>query len=188
VFVKNKEVSQTDEELIRLYRVEGHLHWVSTLYLRYTSMVYGVCLKYLKDRESARDSVMQLYELLVKDLLVHEVRNFRGWLYVKTRNHCLMELRSRKKMPHEEIGPLLMENGLAEHPEEEVMLYRDTDKLDKCLQSLAEPQQRCIALFYLEEKCYKEISAATGYDYNQVKSHIQNGKRNLKNCIEQHGS
>jgi RNA polymerase sigma-70 factor (ECF subfamily) len=151
-------------------------------------MVYGVCLKYLKDRESARDSVMQLYELLVKDLLVHEVRNFRGWLYVKTRNHCLMELRSLKKMPHEEIGPLLMENGLAEHPEEEVMLYRDTDKLDKCLQSLAEPQQRCIALFYLEEKCYKEISAATGYDYNQVKSHIQNGKRNLKNCIEQHGS
>lgn len=151
-------------------------------------MVYGVCLKYLKDRESARDSVMQLYELLVTDLLTHEVRNFRGWLYVKTRNHCLMELRSRKKIPHEEISPLLMENGLAEHPEEEVMLHRDTDKLDKCLQSLAEPQQRCIMLFYLEEKCYKEISEATGYDYNQVKSNIQNGKRNLKNCIEQHGA
>jgi len=151
-------------------------------------MVYGVCLKYLKDRESARDSVMQLYELLVKDLLVHEVRNFRGWLYVKTRNHCLMELRSSKNMPHEEISPFLMENGLSQHPEEEVMLHGDTDKLEKCLQSLAEAQQLCITLFYLEEKCYKEISEATGYDYNQVKSYIQNGKRNLKNCIEQHGS
>jgi RNA polymerase sigma-70 factor (ECF subfamily) len=187
VFVKNKEVGQTDEELIRLYRLERHLHWVSTLYLRYTSMVYGVCLKYLKDRETARDSVMQLYELLIKDLLEHDVRNFRGWLYVKTRNHCLMELRSRKRLPQEEISPFLMENGLAQHPEEEVMLQRDSDKLNKCLQSLAPPQQRCITLFYLEEKCYREISGITGFDPNQVKSYIQNGKRNLKICMESHG-
>lgn len=162
------------------------MHWLSTLYLRYTAMVYGVCLNYLKDREAARDCVMQIYELLIHDLREHEVRNFRGWLYVKTRNHCLMELRSRNRHPREEISTFLMENGLPEHPEEEVMLQRDTDRLEKCLQSLVEPQQRCIVLFYMEEKCYKEISQATGYDHNQVKSYIQNGKRNLKHCME-HG-
>lgn len=186
--MKSKDVSQTDEELIRLYREEGHLHWLSTLYLRYTSMVYGVCLKYLKDREAARDGVMQLYEALTHDLRKHEVTNFRGWLYVKARNQCLMELRSKKHQPSEGISPFLMENGLAEHPEQEVMLHQDTPRLEKCLQLLAEPQQRCITLFYLEEKCYKDITRVTGYDYNQVKSYIQNGKRNLKNCMEQHGS
>ena len=188
MFVKNKNAKQTDEELIRLYRNDGQLLWLSTLYLRYTTMVYGVCLKYLKDREDARDAVMQLYELLIKDLLEHEVNNFRPWLYVKAKNHCLMELRAKKKLPTEEIAPFLMENGLSEHPEDEVMLNQNTQQLSKCLQLLAEPQQRCITLFYLEERCYREISLATGYDYNQVKSYIQNGKRNLKNCIEQHGS
>lgn len=188
MFVKSKALTQTDEELIQLYRTEGHLQWLSSLYLRYTSLVYGVCLKYLKDRESARDSVMQLYEQLVKDLLEHEVRNFRGWLYVKAKNHCLMELRAKKRLPHEEINTFHMENGLAEHPEEEVMLHQDTQKLEKCLQSLVAPQQRCITLFFLEERCYKDISEVTGYDYNQVKSYIQNGKRNLKHCMEQHGS
>ena len=187
MFFKSKAESHSDEELIRLYRKEGHQHWLSALYLRYTSMVYGVCLNYLKDREAARDSVMHLYELLIKDLLDHEVRNFRGWLYVKARNHCLMDLRSRKRESLEEIPALLMENGLSEHPEEDAWPLQDTAKLAKCLELLVEPQQRCITLFYMEEKCYKEISQATGYDHNQVKSYIQNGKRNLKNCME-HGS
>lgn len=185
MFFRGQSSAESDEALVRRYRQDSSLDTLSTLYLRYTAMVYGVCLKYLKNREEAQDAVMQVYEELVSGLLQHDVKYFRGWLYVKTRNHCLMKLRSRKNQQAsaEEIGVLLMENGLAEHPEEEIMLSRNT-RLERCIQALAEPQQRCVVLFYLEEKCYKEISASTGYDFNHVKSYIQNGKRNLKLCLE----
>lgn len=187
VFFRGQPSEKPDNELVRLYQQDGRLDWLSALYLRYASMVYGVCLKYLKNREEAQDAVMQIYEELVTGLRRHEVAQFRGWLYVKARNHCLMKLRVRKHQPGEDINTFLMENGLAEHPEEEIMEARNPEKLQKCLQTLVEPQQLCITLFYLEEKCYREISAATGYDFNQVKSYIQNGKRNLKNCMESDG-
>jgi len=184
VFFRGQSSEKSDEELVSLYQQEGNLNWLSPLYLRYTAMVYGVCLKYLKDRDEAQDAVMQIYEELVHGLRDHPVARFRGWLYVKTRNYCLMKLRAGKRGPTEEISTFLMENGLAEHPEEEIMQHRNAEKLQECLQSLVEPQQRCITLFYLEEKCYREISTMTGYDFNQVKSYIQNGKRNLKTCME----
>lgn len=184
MFFRGQPSEKSDEELVRLYQQDGNLIELSALYLRYTAMVYGVCLKYLKDREEAQDAVMQIYEELVTGLREHHVVRFRGWLYVKTRNYCLMKLRSGKRGSAEEISTMLMENGLAEHPEEEIMQSRDAGKLQKCMQLLVEPQQRCITLFYLEERCYKEISTVTGYDFNQVKSYIQNGKRNLKSCME----
>jgi RNA polymerase sigma-70 factor (ECF subfamily) len=96
-----------------------------------------------------------------------------------------MELRDRNQKVASELTATLMENGLAEHPEEEILPGGDPGRLDRCLQGLAEPQKNCITLFYLQEKSYREISVTTGYDFNQVKSYIQNGKRNLKNCMEQ---
>lgn len=187
VFFRGSDNEKSDEELIRLYQADQQLDRVSTLFLRYVSLVYGVCLKYLKDRDDAQDAVMHIHEKLIGDLLKHEIQNFRAWLYVSARNHCFMVLRSQKHQTKEEFPTALMENGLAAHPEEEVMLSQDTERLEKCLQTLAAAQQRCIVLFYLEEKCYKEITTLTGFDHNQVKSYIQNGKRNLKICMEQHG-
>lgn len=172
---------------MRRYQAEGRLEWLSQLYLRYTSMVYGVCLQYLKDRDEAQEAVMQIHEKLITTLRHHEVKTFRSWLYVTARNHCLMQLRTDRQHPTEEISISFMENGLAEHPLEEVMRSQESSRLEKCLQALDEPQHRCVTLFYLEEKCYKEITALTGFDHNQVKSYIQNGKRNLKNCLERHG-
>lgn len=176
-----------DEELVRRYQAEGRLEWLSQLYLRYTSLVYGVCLQYLKDRDEAQEAVMQIHEKLITTLRDHEVKTFRSWLYVTARNHCLMQLRAERQHPTEEISIAFMENGLAEHPFEEVVRTQEVSQLEKCLQALPEAQQRCVTLFYLGEKCYKEITDLTGFDHNQVKSYIQNGKRNLKNCLEQHG-
>jgi RNA polymerase sigma-70 factor (ECF subfamily) len=96
-----------------------------------------------------------------------------------------MILRSRKGRAFEEITPALMENGQSSHPEEDVVLERENERLERCLKGLAGPQQQCVTLFYLEDKCYKEITAITGFDHNQVKSFIQNGKRNLRLCMEQ---
>jgi RNA polymerase sigma-70 factor (ECF subfamily) len=56
--------------------------------------------------------------------------------------------------------------------------------LEKCIETLGDEQKQCVKLFYLQEKCYKEITESTGFDMNKVKSYIQNGKRNLKICME----
>ena len=185
MFLRKDHPEKTDHELLRLYQTTHELEWLSTLYLRYASLVFGVCLKYLKDRDEAKDAVMQIHEKLIGSLLQHSVNNFRGWLYVNARNHCLMQLRSQKGSRTEEILPLLMENGAELHLGEDIELKQSIVKLEKCIETLAEEQQRCVKLFYLQEKCYKDIVIETGFELNQVKSYIQNGKRNLKICMEE---
>ena len=179
--------TQTDNEILLLYKKSGDLALIGKLFTRYTSLAYGVCLKYLKDRELARDAVMQVFEKLISTLKSHEVDNFKGWLYVTARNHCLMELRSKKGKFMVEISPNFVEYEFLLHQEVDESLEEDLEKMEDCINKLIEGQQQCVRLFYLEEKCYKEIVGATGFDMNQVKSFIQNGKRNLKICMEGNG-
>lgn len=157
------------------------------LFTRYTAMVYGVCLKYLKDREASKDAVMQIFEKLVSTLHSHEITWFKSWLYATARNHCLMEIRAAKGKKFEEISTLVMESDDRMHHEDEQEMEENLVKLEKCIETLKDEQKRCVQLFYLEQKCYREITEVTGFDFNRVKSHIQNGKRNLKSCLEQHG-
>ena len=177
--------NQTDNEIIEHYKESGDLSLIGKLFTRHTSLVYGVCLKYLKDREAAKDAVMQVFEKLIVSLKSHQVENFQAWLYVTARNHCLMELRSKKGKFMEEISPILMENEFLLHQPVEEEREQDLKKMEDCINKLVEGQQQCVRLFYLEEKCYKEISSMTRLDMNQVKSFIQNGKRNLKICMEE---
>jgi len=177
----------TDMELLRLYKESGELAYWGELYTRYTSLVYGVCLKYLKDRDEAKDAMMQLFEKLVATLLTHDVENFKSWLYVTARNHCLMQLRVRKGKYQQEFSPELVETQFLLHLDEEPEMEQNLSKLEKCIDQLANDQQQCVRLFYLQEKCYKEIAGLTGFDLSKVKSYIQNGKRNLKICMEQNG-
>jgi len=185
VFLHKKPDEKSDDELLKLYQSTQNLEWLSTLYLRYTSMVYGVCLKYLKDRAESQDAVMEIHEKLMESLLQHQVANFRSWLYVNAKNHCLMLLRARKGKTTEEIAPFLMENVLPAHPEEENEKELNISLLENCIEKLLDAQKLCIQLFYLQEKSYKVIAEQTGFDLNQVKSYIQNGKRNLKICMEE---
>ncbi len=157
------------------------------LYQRYMELVYGVCLKYFKDPERAKDSVMLVFEELVTKLKKHEVDNFRGWLHQLAKNHCLMQLRTPKNMKTVEFKTELMQS------EEEVHLNGVLEKeehfklMEYCLGTLAGDQQETIRLFYLESKCYNEIVELTGREWNQVRSLIQNGRRNLKICMEKGG-
>lgn len=172
-------------ELLRLYKESGELLYWGELYARYTSLVYGVCLKYLKDRDEAKDAMMQLFEKLVATLLTHDVENFKSWLYITARNHCLMQLRARKGKYLQEFSSELVENQFLLHLDEEPEMEQNLNKLEKCIDKLVNDQQQCVRLFYLQEKCYKDITGLTGFDLNKVKSYIQNGKRNLKICMEQ---
>lgn len=177
----------SDHELILLYKDSGNLEVVGKLFERYTSVLYGVCLKYLKDREEGKDAVMQIFEKLIITLKEHDVTHFKSWLYVSARNHCLMQLRARKGKNFEEISPFLMENEGLLHPDTEPEMEANLTKLEKCMEGLGEEQKRCVHLFYLQQKCYQEITEVTGFDFNKVKSFIQNGKRNLKICMERNG-
>ena len=173
-----------EKELIDLYKKGHDLAVLAKLYEPYMGLIYGLCMKYLKDREESRDAVMQIFEKLVEALKKHEVANFRSWLYVLARNHCLMALRTKKGHQFEEISPFLMETGANSHLDTEPDLETNISKLEHCLQQLVVEQQQCVRLFYFQQKCYREISAETGYDDNKVKSYIQNGKRNLRICME----
>lgn len=174
----------TDAVLLNLYKSTGELAHLGELFARYKALVYGVCLKYLRDRDDAKDAVMQVFEKLIQSLHQHEVENFKSWLYVTTRNYCLMQLRTKKGKFTEEFSPDLMENQLLLHPEHEPELETNLTRLEHCIETLISEQQQCVRLFYLDECCYKEVAETTGFSLNQVKSYIQNGKRNLKLCME----
>lgn len=180
-----------DDWLIDKFKSTGNLEHLGRLYEKYMHLVYGVCLKYLQDRESAQDATMQIFEKLIIEIPKREIENFKPWLHVLTKNHCLMILRSEKsRISREENiargSSFFMENSVELHHNNEQVLNNDLETLKKCMDQLKAGQQECIKLFYLEEKCYQEIAECTGFELNKVKSYIQNGKRNLKICMEQH--
>jgi len=186
---KHKAKSDDDLTLIEQYRSTGDLHFLGVLYDRYMHLVYGLCLKYLKDRDESKDSVMQIFEMLTDKVLEHEIRNFKSWLHVTARNHCLMKLRTEKirserLKKYTKENEIFMESGLQSHPDDRVSVEQDVEALKKCIEQLKNEQRECISLFYLEEKCYKEITEITHLELKKVKSYLQNGRRNLKICLE----
>ena len=188
-FLKNiPKTTPGDKELVELYRNSGDMTVLGELYQRYMDLVYGVCLKYYKDTEQAKDSVMQIFEELVQKLKKHEVDNFRGWLHQLAKNHCLMQLRTPRNLKTVEFKPELVQNEENVHLNGVLEKEENFKKLEYCMGTLIPEQQAVIKLFYLEGKCYNEIVELTGQDWNQVRSFIQNGRRNLKNCMDKAGN
>jgi RNA polymerase sigma factor (sigma-70 family) len=189
-FIKNTAGTKDkdDADLLAQYKSSGSLDVLGVLYSRYMHLVYGVCLSYFKDEEASKDAVMQIFEELVLKLRLHEVQNFKSWLHVLTRNHCLMALRKISKHDTVSIEDVFVENAEFVHLDIENTKERQLTVMEKCMDTLPEEQKVSVDLFYLQEKCYKEVAEITGYDILKVKSYIQNGKRNLKICIEKNSS
>ena len=185
-FIKNtsKINEQDDLSLIATYKESGNLEVLGTLYNKYMHLVFGVCFNYFKDEELSKDAVMQIFEELVVKLKIHEVQNFKSWLHVLSRNHCLMALRKSSKNPTVAMEDNFVENGDFVHLDIDDAKETQLTIMEKCMETLTEEQRKSVDLFYLQEKCYKEVADITGYDLLKVKSYIQNGKRNLKICIE----
>jgi len=182
-FTRPKNLKEPDDQyLLKSYRESGDLAVLGSLYENRIPLVYGVCLKYLKDEELAKDAVMGIFEDLINKVKQHEIKSFHSWLYVLSKNYCLMQLRADHKMEtisldgFMEFAPLL-------HPDDYNREAAIT-ALELCIDKLAANQKQSVSLFYLKEMCYKEIAELTGFSINEVKSYIQNGKRNLKICLE----
>ncbi|MCD4770777.1 MAG: sigma-70 family RNA polymerase sigma factor [Bacteroidales bacterium] len=180
---------ESDLRLLDRYLKSGDLEILGVLYSEYMHLVYGVSLKYLKDRDKSQDAVIGIFEKLIVEIEKHKVENFRSWLYVMTKNWCLMELRSDKterekirRMHDEET--LFMENSYELHPIDKDSGI-DDQVLDDCIKRLKDEQMQCIRMFYYEKRCYREIADKLRMDEKKVKSHLQNAKRNLKICLEE---
>ncbi|NQT77461.1 MAG: sigma-70 family RNA polymerase sigma factor [Bacteroidetes bacterium] len=180
----------TDAQLIDIYVSEGNNDHFGELFERYTHLVFGVCMKYLKNEDEAEDAVMNIFEKLITDLKTQEVRDFKNWLYRVAKNHCLMTLRKKGvkyraekeifRDKQQEFMEILYEgHHLYEEDEEAGILI----SLHNAMGKLKEEQRKCLEMMYLEKKSYNEIASATAYSLKQVKSYIQNGKRNLKNML-----
>ena len=172
---------QSDEELLRLYRRTGDNAWLGQLLQRYTLLLLGVAMKYLKDKEAAEDAVQQIFLKTLTHLPAEEIGNFKGWLYILIRNHCLQQLRNKMYLSSEDALQIIA----AEPDNTEALNEREIslEELQKALRQIPEQQRICVDAFYLQHKSYQVIMAETGYTFGQVKSFIQNGKRNLKNIL-----
>ena len=181
----DKHEETSDQQLLENFYRDRNNEWLGILLQRYTLLLLGVCMKYLKNEEDARDSVQQIFLKSITELHKYKVDYFKSWIYMVAKNHCLMKLRDKQgKIPVE-----LTENHVATPADntDRYALINDEktfELMNYSLEELNEEQKQCVTLFYLEKKSYQEISEATGFNMMQVKSYIQNGKRNLKIILE----
>ncbi len=174
-----------DQDLLGYFYTDRDKEWLGILLQRYTLLLLGVCMKYLKNEEEAKDSVQQIFLKVIQELEKYKVEYFKSWLYMVAKNHCLMKLRDRQgKIPAE-----LNEKALTATSEEtdyESLLVNDhtLELMEQAIEELGAEQKQCVTLFYLQKKSYQQVSEETGFSMLQVKSYIQNGKRNLKMMIE----
>jgi RNA polymerase sigma factor (sigma-70 family) len=186
-----KEMS--DEELQVYYQTKGNKLAVGELFKRHSLLCFTVCNKYLKNEDAAHDAVMQIFENLFQDLNKHQIQNFRSWLHSVARNHCLMihrkpDLFLHITNPDEESEDDFMEKKMLLHQEDNKEdLEAKLIAMEKALAGLNQKQQECIRLFYLNQLSYEQVSLQTGYELNEVKSAIQNGKRNIKINLSENG-
>jgi RNA polymerase sigma-70 factor (ECF subfamily) len=173
--------TQSDEELLLLYRSSNDNQWLGYLLQRYTMLLFGVAIKYLKDKDAAQDAVQQVFLKVLTNLPSGEILNFKGWLYVLMRNHCLQLLRDKQYVTDEKQ----LTNLTATETDKEALQQNmyTLEQMNQALTELNEEQKNTIILFYLKKMSYQQIMEKTGYTFMQVKSYIQNGKRNLKTIL-----
>ncbi len=173
-----------DNELLRQFYADKNNEWLGILLQRYTLLLLGVCMKYLKNEEEAKDGVQQVFLKAITELHKYKVDYFKSWLYMVAKNHCLMRLRDKGKQPEEIKEGLL---ATADETDDKMNLVAKDSiltQMEMALQQLNDEQQQCVTLFYLDKKSYHQIAEQTGYSLLQVKSNIQNGKRNLKIMLQ----
>jgi RNA polymerase sigma factor (sigma-70 family) len=184
--LRSKDFIHTpDNEILSLYYSTYDSNYIGILLDRYTMLLFGVCMKYLKNKTDANDAVQQVYLKTLAELPKYKVEFIKSWLYMVAKNQCLTILKANKKTVYSE-NIVLNNDDIQDHELVQKMKQHDSsiDLMHTCIRELSEEQAKCVTLFYLEKKSYAEIEASTGFTYLQVKSFIQNGKRNLKNLLE----
>lgn len=184
LFSKKNITQLSDLELLEMVK-SGNRRAEGEVFIRYSPLLLGISLKYLKNKSDAEDLMMVLFSKLPEKVKNSEIHNFKSWLFSVARNECLMELR-KKKMDFSDIENALLkvEDNSTLETEEFFIKEKKIVEVENGIAKLKEDQRVCIELFYIQNKDYKTISNETKYDLKKVKSLIQNGKRNLKLILE----
>ena len=178
----------SDAELLDRFHRSPTPATLLPLYERYAELIYAWCLRYLGTPERAEDAGAEVFTVLLERLPKHEVSNFRSWLQTVVRNHCLMQLRREHRDPVQQHAPLesVVQSADWQHLLDEPS-DTDTRGLHHCMKQLNDEQRRCIRLFYLQEgESYRSIAERLNLSIGQVRSHLQNGRRNLGQCLERY--
>ena len=173
----------SDQELLEHYYADNNQEWLGILLQRYTLLLLGVCMKYLKDESEARDCVQQIFLKVLTEVPKYKIEYFKSWLYMVAKNHCLMRLRDKGS---KSVKELTDQNMVQQETDGQELLQNEKtyDLLEVSIQELNQEQKICVEQFYLQKKSYQQIAETTGFNLMQVKSYIQNGKRNLKIILE----
>jgi RNA polymerase sigma-70 factor (ECF subfamily) len=173
----------SDQDLLAYYYADGNQEWIGVLLQRYTLLLLGVCMKYLKNETEAKDCVQHIFLKVLTEAPKYKIDYFKSWLYMVAKNHCLMKLRDRGGKATKELTDYNI--PVQEANKQDLLQHEQTyDYLEEAIGELNEEQRTCVSLFYLQKKSYQQIAEITGYSQMQVKSYIQNGKRNLKIILE----
>ena len=173
---------ETDEQLLNLYATSGDDKHLSTLYIRYIEMIYGVCLKYFGNSAEAKDAASEVYLLLLRRAKGKEIDNWKPWLYTVVKNYCLEQLRSKTNKKPKQMDAYRVYSEDVFHPTTDSK-DEEVRKLETCIAGLEEDQKACIRMFYLEKRSYQDLSDKLQLSWGQVRSRTQNGRRNLKKCM-----
>lgn len=174
----------SDQQLLENFYADHNNQWLGILLQRYTLLLYGVCMKYLKDEAEAKDAVQQVFLKVMTEVEKYKIEYFKSWLYMVAKNHCLMQLREKNGKQQVEITERLYVPSEEVDKLEYIQKDRMMELMEESMNELNEQQRICLKLFYLDKKSYAEVAESTCYSLLQVKSFIQNGKRNLKILIE----
>src|SRR5829696_3685725 len=163
----------SDQELLEYYYDNNNQEWIGILLQRYTLLLLGVCMKYLKDETEAKDCVQQIFLKVLTEIPKYKIEYFKSWLYMVAKNHCLMRLRDKGA---KSVKELTNQNLADQETDKQELLQNELtyDLLEQSIGELGEKQRICVDLFYLQKKSYQQITEQTGFNIMQVKSYIQN--------------
>ena len=191
--IKSRPLSDlSDDQLIANYKSNGDRQMIGELFRRYYHLIFGACYKRLDNRAESKDATMNIFERMLVRLPETEMKSFNSWIYVVIKNECFSMLRKRTtvgkmkedyKKNKKSTEKVMEFEGVARLSSDKGVISSE-DKLKWAIKQLSDEQQKCIRLFFFDEKSYEQIAKKTKFSEGQVKSYLQNGKRRLKRLLE----
>lgn len=173
-----------DTELVELYKKNPDTSLIEELYNRYSKRVYWWALKFLGNRLEAEEMVHDIFAAMMSGMLdlyqAREGAKFSSWLYRCVGNQCMKIVRKRNEVIFNQVEVVDVPEALIIDLEVEVIAKEWNEQLTSALNRLNQMQRVCCMRFYWDGMRYDEIAEELGITHDQVRSHLQNGLRNLR--------
>ncbi len=170
---------ETDFELLDRFRRHGDRAAFERIVARHRPWLHRVCARLLRSDEAARDATQDVFARVLNRLDTFRGDNFPGWLKAIAVNCCLNTIdRDKRWAPLEAAG----EAPAADlGPELQLLRLEEGVRARHLIARLPERQKIVFCLKYIDDCSYQEIERLTGFSNKEVKSFLQNARRNFEN-------